>query len=86
MEVGLMKIILCVNGSWIDENKLHIKLPIQFNKYVMLHSYSSGGKSSGGKCGERIFRGRIVRFPITVNPLRDMGHICPMSEKSAWIY
>ena len=20
MEVGLMKIILCVNGSWIDEN------------------------------------------------------------------
>ena len=49
MEVGLLKIIIWVNGSWIDENKLHIKLPIQFNKYVMLHSYSSGGKSSGGE-------------------------------------
>ena len=37
-----MKIMLSVNGSWIDENKLHTSTNI-----VMLHFHSSGGKSSG---------------------------------------
>ena len=49
-----MKIILCVNRSWMDENKLHTSA----NNVYKTGGESSGGESSGGESsGGRIFPG-----------------------------